>query len=595
MRKFLQWSRLAAVAAVVGSGACKSLEVVNPNAPDAARAFSDPDAVAGLLTGALHNWYYHRAGYYGVGNLVGMADSYTSSWNNGQYRFYNSIGPIGYFQSNCPNRCAWYNDPSDAKKNPIEDMWYGYYGTLSSVNDVLTAIRINNVVLTDAPTTKMHEAIGVMVQGVVFMNIALNYDKGFYVTEATDISNPGAIPFRPRKEMRDSAIATFNRAVALLTATPFTANPTEWTGTGISYSSAEWIKLIRTMQAELLAYFPRNSAEPVDWNKVREYATQGISSDFLIFKGAAGISDFEKTCGGVKCLFRVHTNIAHLITGGYPPALGPGPVYRTPYSAPVVNPSTTPGCARCEPPPFSADHRLGDGSWGPSDDFRGQSGHGATANAGTDFAWSPREPFRAVRNPEAQSSLVYIRYSYLTYAGSGLPGEDGTGPDPFYTKTLNDLLLAEADLNGATGGTAAEAAQLINLTRVGRGHLAPVTGGDGTATLLRALQYESEIELYGISASAFYNRRRATPIGWTVGTPCPAINCLRQGTPREMPVPAKELLVLLQPVYTWGGEGAAQSNPSAPSFVTGSMLWKPQRSNAVPTRMHRTGLGSMTQ
>lgn len=598
MRNFLQWSRMAAVAALVGTVGCKSLEVTNPNAPDASRAFSDPAAVAGLLTGGLHNWYYHRGGYYGVATLVGMADSYTSSWNNGQYRYYFSVGPVGYFQSNCPNRCGWYNDPSDAKKNPIEDMWYGYYSILSSVNDVLTAIRTNHVVLTDGPTTKMHESIAVMVQGVVFMNIALNYDKGFYVTEATDISKPAAIPFRPRKEMRDSAISTLKRAIVLLTATPFAASPTEWTGTGVSYSSAQWIKLIHTMEAELLAYYPRNPTEPVDWSEVRNQASQGLSSGagftFNIFKGAAGINDFERTCGGVKCLFRVHTNIDNLITGGYGPARGPGPVYRTPYSAPVVNPSTTAGCVRCEPQPNSADARLGDGTWGPTDNYSKQAGKAATANAGTDFAWSPREPFRAVRNPEAQSSLVYIRYSYLTYASSGLPGETGNGLDPIYPATLNDLLWAEADLKGATGGSPAEAAQLINKTRVGRGHLAPVTAGDGTATLTRAMEYESEIELFGSSADAFYNRRRATPTGFIVGggAPCPAINCLRQGTPREMPVPAKELLTLLQPVYTWGGPGINdQSAPSGPAFSTGSVMWNSHKTGAAPTKSARPGSG----
>ena len=53
MRKLTQWSRLAAVLAVLGTAGCKSLEVTNPNAPDAERAFSDPGAVAGLLTFAL--------------------------------------------------------------------------------------------------------------------------------------------------------------------------------------------------------------------------------------------------------------------------------------------------------------------------------------------------------------------------------------------------------------------------------------------------------------------------------------------------------------------------------------------------------------
>src|SRR5678815_462489 len=242
---------------------------------------------------------------------------------------------------------------------------------LSSINDVLTAIRVNHLVLTDAATTKMTESIAVMLQGVVFANIALNYDKGFYVTEATDISKPAELPFRPRLEMRDSALSTFDRAIASLTASPFALSPTDWTGAGVQYSSTQWIALIKTMQAELLAEFPRNPTQnaAVPWTQVTNYASQGISAGpgftFNVFQ-ATSIGDFEKKCGGVGCLFKTHTNIANLITGGYPPAKGPGPVYRTPYSAPVVNTSTTPGCAKCEPQPFSADKRLGDGTWGPS-------------------------------------------------------------------------------------------------------------------------------------------------------------------------------------------------------------------------------------
>ena len=62
-----------AVAALVGTVGCKSLEVANPNAPDAARAFSDPAAVAGLVSGAMHSWFGNRGAYYGAMNLASMA------------------------------------------------------------------------------------------------------------------------------------------------------------------------------------------------------------------------------------------------------------------------------------------------------------------------------------------------------------------------------------------------------------------------------------------------------------------------------------------------------------------------------------------
>ena len=568
MRTLTHWYRLAAVAVAVGTVGCKSLEVTNPNAPDATRAFSDPAAVAGLVSGAMHNWFNTRGAYYGTLNLATMAESYTSSWNNAQLRYYNSIGPVGFFQSNCPQRCGWFNSTSDAKRFPIESYWYSYYGMLSSVNDVLTAIRSPDkpVVLEDAATTKVYEAASVMLQGVVFSNIAINYDKGFFVTEKTDISNPSALPFLPREEMRDSAISVFDQAIALFNAAGVPDSPDLWTGTisGVSYTPAQWIQLIHTMQAELLAEFPRNAAEDatVSWAQVATYAAQGISSgaafDFNFFQDGGNLFDTDKQTA-VNGLLRLHTKIANLITGGYLPAKGSGPVYNAVY----------PGAP--EPQPFSADLRVGDGSWGPEDDFNGGATVAATANAGTDFVWSPQEPFRPARGPYHQTSMFHIRYSYLSYGGYGLPGEDGQGLDPLYPQQKNDLLWAEGLLR--SGGSAATAAGLINKTRVGRGGLPALTGAEGLPALLLALQYEQEVEEFGISATPFFNRRRGTPEGWTLAAACPAINCLYPGTPRQMPVPAKELAVLGQPIYSFGGPDLPDFSPS--NLASGGGAFQP--------------------
>ena len=59
---------------------------------------------------------------------------------------------------------------------------------------MLTAIRENDVIIGSQAATDQLEAIAVMLQGVVFSSIALNYDQGFVVTEATDLSNPLALP-----------------------------------------------------------------------------------------------------------------------------------------------------------------------------------------------------------------------------------------------------------------------------------------------------------------------------------------------------------------------------------------------------------------
>jgi hypothetical protein len=101
-----------------------------------------------------------------------------------------------------------------------------------------------------------------------------------------------------------------------------------------------------------------------------------------------------------------------------------------------------------------------------------------------------------------------------------------------------------------SGGNLATAANLINNTRVDRGGLSPATAGEGQASLLAKLNYENEIELMGLGPAPFYFRRRVP-------------NGLLAGTPREMPVPAKELGVKGEAFYTFGGTGAAAS-PTPP-------------------------------
>ena len=84
-----------------------------------------------------------------------------------------------------------------------------------------------------------------------------------------------------------------------------------------------------------------------------------------------------------------------------------------------------------------------------------------------------------------------------------------------------------------------------------RGHLTALTAASGQATLLAAVHYETMIELLGIGATPFYERRRYDEL-WPM-------------TPRHMPIPAKELSVLKQELYSFGGP----SNPTglAPSLV----------------------------
>ncbi|MGH7698959.1 MAG: hypothetical protein ACREMJ_00335, partial [Gemmatimonadales bacterium] len=254
-------SSLAVAVAVLFVGGC-DLDVENPNAPDAPRAFSDPAGLEQLVGGAFRTWVATRGDYFIMAPNA-MADNYSASWNNAALRFYSSVA------SDCPVRCGWANSataPEAAGGPTVESAWYGYHTVLSSATDVLRAI--NEGVCFDADCdvdntlTSRNTVIAKMLQGMALAGIALMYDQGFAVDENTDLTNPLAIPFNTRTEVRDFALQKFEEAYTEAGLhTWSTAGVWMGLGSGKSYTNVKIRQVIRTMEAELIAMWPRNSTE----------------------------------------------------------------------------------------------------------------------------------------------------------------------------------------------------------------------------------------------------------------------------------------------------------------------------------------------
>jgi hypothetical protein len=509
--------RVSSLLAAVALAGCGSLDVENPNAPDAKRALADPASLEALAGGTMRTWYNAYSGCEGNCVLVTQAQTYSASWNNWNMNFYSSYNADGKRLDR-----AYQNDPSAAGRTSIEVPWSGMYATVSSSVDVLKAIRQQNVVINTAGDTKRAEAIAELMLGASLSYIALNYDKGYVVDETTDVLT---LQYSNRKQMRDAAIAKLQSAATIAGANTFTT-PAAWTN-GRSYTNVEIRRIANTLSAMTLAYWPRNAAEnaAVNWGQVLTYTANGMTSD-LVYVGD-GCTAF---CPEVLVWFngidggRVHTRVARLLD----------PVtQRDPY--PVGGNGV----------PNSPDRRLGDGSFGTAGMVAAFQTNPLTANAGTDFVFSRAEVFRPSRGMYHQSNIGHARYDLSGIQDpNGIYG--GFGPSPVISATQNDLLRAEAAIRG---GDLATAVTLINRTRVGRGGLPPATAGEGAASLTTKLGYENEVELLGLGAASYYWVRRT--------------DRLLEGTPREMPVPAKELGVRGEALYTWGGSGAANS-PTPP-------------------------------
>jgi hypothetical protein len=514
---------LGILAAVTLAG-CKSLDIANPNAPDAKRALADPSALEAVASGSMRTWMNTYISDPAT-VLCTQANSCTASWNNDNMRHY---GDITGTSSDCPQRCGWANDPNAAQRYEPLYFWQGFYGALSSANDVLKAIRQNNLVITDAPTTKRAETVAQFMQAANMAEIALNYDKGYIAFDSTDLTT---LAYVDRKKMRDAALTKLDATIALASANVFTT-PAGWTN-GTSYTNVQIGQIANTMAARLLAYWPRSGTEnsAVNWAQVAAYASKGMSTggafDF-IFTGD-GCTAF---CPEMLTWFddptsgRVHTRIANMMD----PA-----TQKTPFDS--VNGGS--------PPPNSPDKRMGDGSYGTAAMVGGFGNIPKTANAGTDFMWSSQYVMRPSRGQYHQSNIGFIRWDC-----DGMDDGNSIGygycPFPVLSAAQNDLIWAEALIHT---GDLATAATLINNSRVTRGGLPPATAASGAAVLTTQLYYEQEVELFALGSTSFYNNRR--------------YGNLIAGTPAEMPVPWKELGVFGQPLYTWGGSGPA-SSPTPP-------------------------------
>jgi starch-binding outer membrane protein, SusD/RagB family len=549
------------VLALVLAGGCDTLNIGNPNAPDSHRALSDPQTVATIAMGAMRTWYLTTQGGFGEDQypaltLSVMARSHVAAWNNFNIRFYTGCTNANWdvyttaTNGTCSTeqlgsiypRVEWQNNPASAQRTQIEAMWYGYYSALSSANDVVKAIRVNNLVITDASTTKMVETMALLAQGLSLSGVALNYDQGFVVSYTTDLNT---LQFSTAADIRDTALARFDEVIANVNANSFTDVDAGFFGAPkLGYNAAMIGQIANTAAARLLAYFPRNATEnaAVDWARVAGYASKGISSgtsfNLTFHQDACNTwCDFLKVWSNDMTTMRLHTRIAHLMD----PATQPDPWN--------INFNSNPN---------SPDKRLGDGT------FRGVTAPGdtlgyefkilaaypdTTGKGGTDYVWSyDQEAQRKDRGAWHQSAVGQIRYDSLTTCGDNPQGEaTGEGDAPMILAAENDLVWAEALIRQPSPDLAT-AATLINKTRVGRGGLTPAAAGD--ANLLDELQYEQDVELPGSNIAPFYNQRR--------------IDRLEPLTPHVMPVPAKELGVLQQGLYTCGGaanpDGSCQAH-----------------------------------
>jgi hypothetical protein len=523
---------VAAGAAVLAlAAACNpDLNVTNPNQPDVARAISSPSDVRQLIGSSYNTWYLGMQGCYtasceptpGLATEV-MGDVATMAFGNFGARF-NGQEP----------RLAYNNSSAAADGRVASDPYDTMYGALGAANDGLKAIARGVPVKASnsAPDeTEAFQAFAWMIQGLSLGFEALVFDKGFVVKEDTP---DASATLEGYQAVSTAALASLDKAIAAAAGKSWSI-PVEFTP-GINLTAANLARMANTMAARQLAYTPRTAAEnaAVNWARVLSYADKGISvggSPFnLEIQGDGGNTWYDILKGYVdlESWVRVDQRI----------------VQEADPTQPLIYPSVG-GNPAAPPRAVPADLRFARGTPNAAGDVK---------QPGADFWFLQNVPFAVARGVYFFSNWGHVRYlehsfevdaPFLTIA-------------PYVLAAENDLLIAEALVR--TNGDKARAATLINKTRVGRGGLPALSAATSNNDLLGAIFYERDVELWGTGASrGWFDRRRIdaniTYNGIAIGNIWASRggSNLQKGTPRSLPVPAKELETLGIPVYTFGG------------------------------------------
>ncbi len=462
---------------VMGAFSCQDLEVQNLNQPIFEET-NKPEQANGTAAGLLNGWHYsgHRSDAPGIA-LFMAADVGTCSWGN-----------FGMRDLSSEPRIAFPNSPSYPNMVPFESYYNNMYSYAGTARDVLLAIQQDPESIEEPMRAK---AVAKFTLGATIGSIGMLYDRGFVVTEYTDMT--AEVPMLEYAALIDSAVAILDQAIEICETNTF-AIPQSWLPTTTTYTNVEFAQLANTMAARLLVYKSRTATENQanDWAKIKTYAEKGLTFDYSPIMDDASWWDYMKVYPNYAGWGRIDMRVINMMDPDMDPWF--------PASGDIAD--------------------LPNNGVATSEDARLVS----------DFEYLSGQDFSAERGIYHYSSYRYKRYDY--YIGTW------TGAVPVIRKAENDMILAEAMVRtGDLSGAAAILNDSQN-SRKARGGLPDVAVDE--QKLLDAIYYEKTIEciLTGENVE-FYDMRRR--------------DMLQAGTFLHLPIPAQQLEVLGMEFYTFGG------------------------------------------
>tara|TARA_R110002049_G_scaffold993_3_gene7182 strand:- start:60278 stop:61795 length:1518 start_codon:yes stop_codon:yes gene_type:complete len=465
-------------------------QVENLNNPDKDQVLANGSDLISVIGGGYVSWWQaNNQDLYPA--LAVAGDIATCSWGN----FGMNI------LSNEP-RNPVLNSASWSDLSVLEQPWQGNYAAISSANDVLGAINNNDItwMVDGEDKTPMVAAASYFLRGISYGYLGLLFEKGFVVDENTDLTQ--SLTFATYSELIDQAVTDLDAAITIANSNVFEI-PDNLIN-GVEISDADLIKLCNSFKARFIVQSARNLTETnaIDWDNIKTLAEAGITEDFGPI-GDNGITWWtnanvlmDSPNGFAEFGGRLDMRIVHLLDPNQPE------FFPAAAGSVLTNPQMT-----------TSDARIG---------------------SGKDFEFRPDILFSSGRGRFHFSHYIHIRFL------NDPNFSDGADSKKMQTFMLEDnrLLLAEAKARLDEVG---DAVLDVNASsRVTRGNLAPLLITAPKADVLDAIFYERYIELFNTAVgSGFFDRRRT--------------NQLQVGTFRHLPVPATELQVLSEDLYTLGG------------------------------------------
>ncbi len=519
---------LAALVSALSIGACeKQLTVTNANSGDTKRVLGTPDDAEALVATYYKRW---SSGLYGSTTVIeSMADIF--SMQN-----YSSLA------NNCMNSHAPFSGATNvnAPGNTCGGEQFRLYSYMSEVNRVaasfLTQVQGGLTLGSPARDARAKSWSNFLI-GLSTGYLSLMHDSGSVVTVGQTNQDPGVLV--GYRALNDSSMAAFQRAIDEASKPNVTSSsgfpiPTAWLPSPTTWSTTEFIKLIRSYRARIRANVARTPEEraALDWNAIIADAQNGITADHLIITST--------TQGPTQSLLASFDGAGtwHQMT---PFIIGMADVSGS-YAAWTAQPISERGSGNQSFFMVTPDLRFPQGTSRVAQqaDFSSASCQAAATPCKRYFVNRPAGGDQFAGLGWGWSNYDFIRFHSWRVSGDGTAQN---GKLPFMTKAEIDLLRAEGLYRK---GDYAGAAGLVNLTRVPNGLPAitafdatsPVPGGAATCVpripvapfnvvacgnLWEALKYEKRIETAYTHSSAWYLDSRGwgdlaaeTPLFWAV-------------------------------------------------------------------------------